>query len=198
MPCDLVVPISLSRLGGQLHTFLRAYKRSPYPQVRQEATYQLAALLTRFLRDHSGCIASNAGVPGWDGIVIVPSSQGGGGPHPIENVLNLSKSLSAAYMPSLERGEGPLGFNVASNNGYEVTRDVSQETLLVVDDTWTTGARAQSAASTLQIAGAQVAAIVPIGRLIDPLFNEESKLLWEQQRNIPFDFNHCCVGEHGS
>ena len=65
--------------------------------------------------------------------------------------------------------------------------------MLLVDDTFTSGARAQSATSALNNAGATVAAIVPIGRVISPEYNED---FWKRQSHLVFDFDVCCVGEH--
>ena len=46
--------------------------------------------------------------------------------------------------------------------------DVAGRRLVVVDDTWVTGARARSAATALARAGARVAGIVVVGRAVDP------------------------------
>jgi phosphoribosylpyrophosphate synthetase len=46
--------------------------------------------------------------------------------------------------------------------------DVRGRRVLVVDDTWVTGARARSAAAALALAGAQVVAALVIGRAVDP------------------------------
>jgi adenine/guanine phosphoribosyltransferase-like PRPP-binding protein len=63
--------------------------------------------------------------------------------------------------------------------------------VLIVDDTFTSGARAQSAASALTLAGAEVVAVVPIGRYLRPAFSQEAADLWERARAIPFSFDSC-------
>jgi hypothetical protein len=59
--------------------------------------------------------------------------------------------------------------------------------------TFTTGARAQSAASALHLAGAHVVGLVPIGRVINPDFNEEAADLWATATSQHFDFDLCCL-----
>src|SRR6266571_2918641 len=82
-PVELVVPISLTELLGQLHHVLRSYKREDYPaRVRDPFRLQVSALLARFLWQHGDCIRSAAGEE-WDTMTIVPSSQGRTGPHPL-------------------------------------------------------------------------------------------------------------------
>ncbi len=65
--------------------------------------------------------------------------------------------------------------------------------VLVIDDTFTSGSRSQSAASALQLAGASVVAVVPIGRYINPDFNERTGEYWNRQRGVGFDFDACCL-----
>ena len=102
-------------------------------------------------------------------------------------------SLREEYEPLLRRGGTPPQHNAASDDGYEPVRPLGGERVLLVDDTFTSGARAQSAASALNNAGATVAAIVPIGRVISPEYNED---FWKRQSHLVFDFDVCCVGEH--
>jgi adenine/guanine phosphoribosyltransferase-like PRPP-binding protein len=83
--------------------------------------------------------------------------------------------------------------NQASDAAYVVTGDVADVRVLLVDDTFTSGARAESAASALQLAGGRVVAMVPIGRVIKREFSEESAALLDRAREEPFDFDVCCI-----
>ena len=98
----------------------------------------------------------------------------------------------ASYEELLLVGGGgvSLGHNVASDEGFVVGRRVDGERVLMVDDTFTTGARAQSAASALSLAGADVVAIVPVGRVVDPGW-EHVGGWWEGWRRRPFTFDTC-------
>ena len=66
-------------------------------------------------------------------------------------------------------------------------------TRLIIDDTYTTGATSQSAASALAIAGTTVVAIVAIGRVINPFFNHDNRDYWDRQTRQPFSFDTCCL-----
>jgi len=91
--------------------------------------------------------------------------------------------------------DGPLDRNQAHDTGFAVTDNVNGLRVLLVDDTFTTGARLQSAASALTLAGAHVVAAVPIGRVIHPAYNSGAKELWETARRQGFNLDVCCL-EH--
>jgi predicted amidophosphoribosyltransferase len=194
-PVELVVPISLTELLGQLHHVLRSYKNESYPaSVRDRFRLQVSALLARFLWQHGDCIRGVAGSD-WDNITIVPSSKGREGRHPFEETIRLFPFLGDQYRSLLSVGTEAIDHNRASDKGYVVAEDVEGLRVLLVDDTFTSGARAQSAASALGLAGANVVAMVPIGRVVKPDFSEESAELLRRSREHPFDFGTCCLEE---
>jgi adenine/guanine phosphoribosyltransferase-like PRPP-binding protein len=188
----LIVPISLYAVGYQLHFQLRQYKDSEDSQMAREFLVRTAALLGYFLQQHDGCIATAAD-GGWDVITSVPSSTDRPGEHPLAAAIKLVPSLREQYEPLLRRGSTPTHHNVASDDSYRPLRQLGGERVLLVDDTLTSGARAQSAASALNNAGGTVVAIVPVGRVIDPGYNPG---FWNNQSRLVFDFNVCCVGDH--
>jgi hypothetical protein len=191
MPIELVLPISLTELLGQLHHVLRSYKRDDYPAVvRDQFRVQISALLARFLAAHGDCIRRAAGET-WDCITIVPSSTGRAGVHPLDSVMHGFRSLQDQYRPLLEAGPKAADHNQASDEAYVVTSDVDGLRVLLVDDTFTSGARVESAASALQLAGALVVAAVPIGRVINPAFSAESAAVLAKAKEKPFDFSAC-------
>jgi predicted amidophosphoribosyltransferase len=192
-PLELVVPISLYRVGEQLHTVLRGYKSASDATVRERLLMQVGATLHRFLRDHRQCIEGAAGT-GWDTITIVPSTEPREGPHPLERAVLLSRSARRQYRSLLEPDRPELiQHGQASDEGFGVSGEVDGLRVLLVDDTFTTGATLQSAASTLTRAGATVVAGVVIGRVINPDFDDETRELWERQRGRRFDFDVCCI-----
>jgi hypothetical protein len=141
---------------------------------------------------HGDCIRG-AAAENWDVLTIVPSSAGRVGRHPLERVISMFRSLKDQYEPLLASGPGLAGHNTAADDSYVTTTDVRGRRVLLIDDTFTSGARVQSAASALQLAGATVVAALPIGRVIKPDFNAESKALLERAREHPFDFGVCCL-----
>jgi hypothetical protein len=191
-PVDLVVPITLCEAMGQMHHVLRSYKDSPDDGVRARMRLRIAALLYRFLATHRACTVNAAGRD-WDVITTVPSSTGRAGAHPLELVIQHVPPVEQAHSTLLQRGPGVLGHNRASDDGYAVTRDVMGMSVLLVDNTFTSGARGQSAASALQLAGADVVAMVPVGRYIRPDFSPTTQAFWDNARATRFDFGRCCL-----
>lgn len=196
-PCPLVVPISLTHENNQHYDSLKRYKAQWLSSTaRSNAELAVAALLNRFLRQHRTCIAAAAGED-WDLITIVPSTRHPEGPHPMVGVIQRSPWLEDQFRLVLGSGSDKLGFNNASDKGFGVTEDVKGRSILILDDTYTTGARSQSAASALTQAGARVVAIVPAGRFIRPRSDHpENGALIEEAKLLSFSFDYCCVGRH--
>jgi hypothetical protein len=69
------------------------------------------------------------------------------------------------------------------------------EPVLLIDDTWTTGASAQSAAATLKKAGSGPVAAVVIGRHLNRDWGENDRRL--RSLPTPFDWNRCAHCETG-
>ena len=63
--------------------------------------------------------------------------------------------------------------------------------MLLIDDTWTTGANAQSAAAALKSAGAERVAAVVIGRHLNREWHENDRRLRGITR--PFDWDRCAL-----
>lgn len=191
-PVSLVVPITLATKNGAMYDVLVRYKRQNPSPARHEARLLLAAMLVRFLGSHSGCISLAAGAE-WDLITIVPSTSDRAGPHPLESVMSMNSHLESLFLPTLKKGPVQTTHNSASDQGFTAVADVSDRRVLLVDDTFTTGARGQSAASVLGANGAHVLAILPVARLITPGFSEEAQALWDKAKKVPFNFETCCV-----
>ena len=191
-PCELIVPISLYQVGHQLHYQLRHYKGENSALAR-DFLVKIAALLGYFLHLHEDCITTAAS-GGWDVISSVPSSTDRAGEHPLVTAINLVPSLREKYEPLLRSGTANLTHTIASDDGYQPLRRLDGERVLLVDDTFTSGARAQSAASALNNAGALVTAIVPIGRVITPNWSQQTEDYWNRQSRLDYDFDLCCIG----
>lgn len=187
-PCRNVIPVSLMDKDTQLYETLKSYKGPVGSTSRRLARMRTIGLLARFLRDHGGCVAP----AGWDTVTHVPSTSGRHpGIHPIVQILSMYSPLKNVYADLLTTGPGNIERRLGADDGYLVRSTARDKRVLIVDDTWTTGAHAQSAASALTLAGATVVGIVPIGRLIDPNF--DGAAWWKTQRNQRFDFDTCCA-----
>lgn len=195
-PCSLVVPISLSEPFGQLHHVLKHYKNPDMdPVTRGAFILQVTGILARFLSAHRSCIERSAKRE-WNLITIVPSTSGRSGEHPLETAIRRSPWLRSQFENVLFPGSVAVTHNQASNNGFAALAKVKDRSVLLIDDTFTSGSRCQSAASALSLAGANVVAIVPLARIIRIDWSEECEALWNRSRKRQYDFKYCCVGDH--
>jgi orotate phosphoribosyltransferase len=86
----------------------------------------------------------------------------------------------------------PINHNAPNPAAFAATGNVEGRRVLIVDDTFTTGARVQSVAASLTTADATVVAPVPIGRVIGTA-RPEKAAFWRTQRSLTFDFDTCCL-----
>jgi predicted amidophosphoribosyltransferase len=192
-PVRRVVPISLYQTPGQLWKVLRDYKDGLTVTQRHKFTLQVAATIGRFLVGHQRCITGPIQEP-WDLIVTVPSSKERTGAHPLRRAIGmLPPPFSDHEADVLHRGPSQIDHRHADDHGFLVGADVRGAGILLVDDTLTTGARAQSAASALRLAGGRVVAAVVVGRVIRPEWSKESAALWKAARGRRFSFDTCCL-----
>lgn len=168
-----VAVVALCRPGDVLHALLRRYKDGPVVEARRHHAAVLGHLLDRFVAGLDLAV---------DGVVAVPSSTrpavGGIPPCPLDAVLDASRILGRLPRLRLRRGPAPIGHLRASPDAFEVPGPVAGSRVLVVEDTWVTGARARSAADALRRAGATVVALLVIGRAVDPAAAPELAAWW--------------------
>jgi predicted amidophosphoribosyltransferase len=187
---DAMAPISYSIGGEQLHYALASYKRLTGPMARR-FTVELAAVLWRFLTAHEGCIATQAKTDHFPVVATVPSSDPERDEHhPLRVIVG---ELAA---PTRDRHQRLLKRTAAATPGrgfhhdkYEAIRPLDQEPVLLIDDTWTTGANAQSAAAALKAAGAGPVAAVVVGRHLNRDWHHNDRRLRRIAR--PFDWERC-------
>jgi adenine/guanine phosphoribosyltransferase-like PRPP-binding protein len=100
------------------------------------------------------------------------------------------------YQPLLMRSRTEVAPRVFSVDKFEVLRPLDGEAVLLIDDTWTTGASAQSAAATLRDAGAGPVAAAVIGRHMNREWDDNDRRLGRIP--LPFDWNECALCAPGS
>jgi predicted amidophosphoribosyltransferase len=183
--CEFVVPISLYRKPSEMRDRMTNYKNGSEDEQRRYAP-EVASILDRYFAEFGDRLQARTG--GWDVACVVPS-ESRVPPHPLESAMS---GLPATHVPVrealLERHIGNLGHRVLSDDAFRTTKNVAGKRILLLDDVLTTGARSQSAASTLTIAGAQVAAVVVIGRRVNVEWNTGVQVLWDRQTLAPFTF----------
>jgi adenine/guanine phosphoribosyltransferase-like PRPP-binding protein len=96
----------------------------------------------------------------------------------------------------------PAGSRDASDDRFHVTMGLSGESVMLIDDQWTSGSRAQSAASALKVAGAGPVAIVVLGRHFDRKpdredYGEAASAYYSAVRMQGWAWTACCLrGPH--
>lgn len=189
---DAVLPISYSVAFGQLHTALRQYKRG-HPSAARQFELQLAAVLWRFVSIHEGCLARSTGVPGFDLVTTVPSSSmERDEAHPLRRLVGeLAAPTRTRYRRLLRRSGTPVAERNVDPGKYNPSADLAGEAVLLIDDTWTTGANVQSAAGALKTAGAGAVGVLVVGRHVNDAFGGNGQRLKALPR--PFDWERCAL-----
>lgn len=172
---DVMVPITYSLALGQMHTELRGYKdgwgSAREATLLDRVTRDLAAVLERFLIGHEACIAARVGVPGFDLAVQVPSRSSARDEQRWRLRWIVSKGCASTadrYLRALHPTDANVAARAFSADIYRSSTPLAGKSVLLIDDTWTSGASAQSAAYALRDAGATTVACLAIGRHLLP------------------------------
>jgi predicted amidophosphoribosyltransferase len=190
---DAVLPISFSVHMGQLHAVLRQYKDGNSARARAQLQRDLGALLWRFLHIHEACLARACGVRDFDLVTTVPSSDPERDEfHPLPDIVGrICVPTRDRYARVLARSDKEVEPREVDPAKYRAVEHVSGRRVLLVDDTWTTGANVQSAAGALHNAGAEVVGAVVIGRHIHDDYGSNAERL--RALPSPFDWTTCAL-----
>jgi predicted amidophosphoribosyltransferase len=189
---DVVAPISYSVGHEQLHHALAAYKRVGGAVARQ-LSVQLAAVLWRYLAAHERCVARAAGAASFELLATVPSGdrerdEG----HPLRRIVGeVVGPTRDRHQRLLRRTEVAVRAHAFHSQKYVAARPLKGRPVLLLDDTWTTGANAQSAAAALKSADAGPVAVVVIGRHLNRGWHENDRRL--RGISSPFDWASCAL-----
>lgn len=164
-----VVPMTTALNPGAWYSRLITYKKGCPEHLRL-----LGALASTYLERHRAAIATLLGGPP-DLLTVVPSKRGveyarqplreaishfGPPPFPLRQTLrHLEGGHRHQYTPEIF---APAGASLA------------EQRIVLVEDTWVTGATALSAAGALLAHGAAAVCVLPLARCIDPSFWGES------------------------
>jgi predicted amidophosphoribosyltransferase len=186
---DALAPISYSVSGSGLHREIAAYKRDAEPFVRH-AVNDLAAILGRFLSAHELCVGAGER---FHLVTTVPSSD------PQRDLHHQLRRIVAELVPAVSARHQRLrvssGVAAAARTfdrgRYRALESLSGQRVLLIDDMWTTGASAQSAAAVLHGAGASYVAAVVIGRHLNRDYADNQARL--AQLNGGFSWASCAL-----
>jgi hypothetical protein len=187
---DVVVPVAFAIKGGSHARCLWQYKSERLAaEAVGRAALTVRALLLVFLHDHGPCLWRAADIPGPTHLAVVPTARGRPGTHPL-------RALIAEHLtgPWAELRARPGGEQVRDlDPGRFKARAIPGARVLLIDDTWTTGSSAQSAAMALRRAGADAVITVVLGRHVGRAEAERAGL---DPAAMPFRQESCPV--HGA
>lgn len=162
----MVVPLIYAIAGTPSAELLSGYKNHPVRSVRAAYGAMVGAVLSDLVA-HERCLAAGVGAA-VDARVVVPSLTSRSGAHPVALAADAAGIavqqdwLGAALDARCDRVVRPEKFEVRRPDGVAGTH------VLVLDDVWTTGSNAQSAALALRRAGARAVSVVTVGRWLNP------------------------------
>lgn len=194
---DLTAFVSMAPRSEQFARELVTYK---HPNVRgedrQRKTVGLAAVLWKWLGRHEGCLVNRLGIERFDLMTSVPSTSGREA-HPLRSVVaEVVAGTTERYGDLLAIARADLEQRAHPADRFRATRSLIGARVLVVDDTWTTGAHAQSASAALKAAGASTVATVAIGRWFNPDYRigtADSGAWLAEHRRTGWDWDQCCL-----
>ena len=195
---DVVAPISLAVKGGQLARELWTYKYGTQERVCAQLRVGLAAVLWRWLDGHERCVARAARVEEFTAVTSVPGTARRSGPHPLEAILGGIVGITRErFEPLLALTPGAEQERSVSDNRFGATRRLDGEAVLLVDDTWTSGAHVQSAASALRAGGARAVGVVVIGRHFNRQqsepYRDAAEAHFRAARDQGWSWDVCCL-----
>lgn len=191
---DATACVSLAPKGTQLARDLFTYKRANVPaRHRRERLVGLSALLWRWLWHHERCLATQAGSSDFDLVTTVPSTSGRNTEHPLTVlVAGIVHGTQQRTRSVLSRNRTDVAPREQAADRFVATPDVRGLDVLIVDDTWTTGATIQSASAAVKQAGANKVAGVAIGRWFHPEYRDNTAWLAEAKR-ARWSWQTCCL-----
>jgi hypothetical protein len=157
---DVVAPVACAPKGSRLAADLWLYKSGGAGS--REAGAALLAMLLVFLHDEGPQVWQRAGAAAPDCACVVPSGRGRPGPHPLRGLVGGCLALPWAALVS--RPGGDAWGRALDPGRFRAPRPLAGAAVLLLDDTWTSGGTAQSAAVALKRAGARSVAVVVLGR----------------------------------
>lgn len=191
MLADIVVPVSYSVAGTGCARALWLYKSDA--SGRDAARQALCAALLVFLHDHGRCVWTRARMAAPTHVTVVPSGRGRPGTHPLRTLVQPYLALPWADL-AVCAGE-PVQPRDLDPGRFRARARLTGASVLLLDDTWTSGSSAQSAAIALKRAGARWVAVVILGRHVNPR-ERTAVSLAAAPTGRPFRPDLCAV--HGS
>jgi hypothetical protein len=162
---DIVAPLVYAIGGTDSAATLSLYKNHPVRAQREQHAQVIAELLEPAVQLHEKCFVAAAGIP-IAVRTVVPSLTYRSGVHPLASI---AESIGLRLKPVLIPGRDARCDRRVRVEKFAVKpSEVADRHVLVIDDVWTTGSNAQSAALALHRAGAAFVSVLVIGRWLSP------------------------------
>lgn len=167
---DLVVPLTYSIGAGMSAKVLRHYKDDDNPNMRRYCTGIVSRALHLGIALHRPCIEQRLGPI--TTILFVPSTRG------LRDFADVVHDMQVGAVDHLTPGRGDVaeslvvghrptkGDRTVTPHKFVLAGDATGH-VLILDDSWTTGANAQSCALTVRRAGAAAVTVMTVGRRIN-------------------------------
>jgi hypothetical protein len=196
---DAVSFVALAVKHEQLARDLWVYKSDKPETIRRSVSAGLAAITWRWLSKHEQCLANAVGIDEFEAVMTVPSAKGRVD-HPLESMVRDVIGQTKPRFQQLLRANPDLqSEHYAQHGQFVMSGDLVRGTpALLIDDTWTSGGHAQSAAQTLREAGAGPVGIVAIGRHFQrqperPEYRESAEAYYRRAKAQGWSWDSCCL-----
>jgi phosphoribosylpyrophosphate synthetase len=176
---DVVAPLMYAIDTSESAALVREYKNHPLCSVRQRRCSMIGELLRPAVSLHQDCFGAVVGTP-VSLRVVIPSLTFRPGIHPMTSIAqSLGLVGDAMLVPAFDARCD----RVVSVDKFTVqpAGAVTGRHVLVLDDVWTTGSNAQSAALTLRRAGAAAVSVLVIARWLSSRKALSARFIDEQQ-----------------
>lgn len=189
---NIVVPLSYAgEMNAQLRRDIRNYKDGWSDDVKGDALYRLSALTWHFFYHHVRCLEVLGGPVSY--MVLVPSGKPDRRPdgHPLETLARFAPA-EWNRLEVTRTAEARERVIDTHSLAIQPPIDLYGTHVVVFDDTFTTGAKAQSVAAVARDAGARFVSIVVIARILNQGWGPTAALL-ERHPRTPWDGAKCPI-----
>jgi hypothetical protein len=164
---DRVVPMTIAENPSPWYSALYTYKKTQF----REHGGRIGALAYRWLRTHEEQLAALLGGDA-DYVTVVPSKRGISYEwQPLKKALSLVRPMGQMMREVLSCPKQYVGrLTTYKPELFNIITGVDGDRIVLVEDTWISGATALSAAGALLEAGAESVVLTPIAREMKPLF----------------------------
>lgn len=176
--------------GGQAYSVLRGYKT---PNVQDRYWTAAATWMVWFLGRHGACAQQVAGTAATEWMwATVPSVRSGrDGEHPLHAIV---RQFWGGTHAEAQLALAPAAVNEGRDynpSRFGATGVVPGSHVILVEDSWATGANVQSAAAALKAAGAAQVSAMVLARLLNDTWEPTRLFIASGGLRSPFDPDAC-------